>query len=129
MYFNFFLFQLYPYIALTVFIVATWIRYDRDQYSWNARSSQILSDRWFILGNNLFHWSVILILSAHFVGLLTPETLYKSIISPAHKQLMAMIVGGALGVLCFIGMTILVLRRLFNSRVRATSRKIGRAHV
>ncbi len=122
MYFNFFLFQLYPYIALTVFIVATWIRYDRDQYSWNARSSQILSDRWFILGNNLFHWSVILILSAHFVGLLTPETLYKSIISPAHKQLMAMIVGGALGVLCFIGMTILVLRRLFNSRVRATSR-------
>lgn len=122
MYFNFFLFQLYPYIALTVFIVATWIRYDRDQYSWNARSSQILSDRWFILGNNLFHWSVILILCSHFVGLLTPETLYKSIISPAHKQLMAMIVGGALGVLCFIGMTILVLRRLFNSRVRATSR-------
>ena len=122
MYFNFFLFQLYPYIALTVFIVATWIRYDRDQYSWNARSSPILSDRWFILGNNLFHWSVILILCSHFVGLLTPETLYKSIISPAHKQLMAMIVGGALGVLCFIGMTILVLRRLFNSRVRATSR-------
>jgi nitrate reductase gamma subunit len=119
---NFFLFQLYPYIALTVFIVASWIRYDRDQYSWNARSSQILSDRWFVLGNNLFHWSVVLILCSHFVGLLTPEVLYKSFISPAHKQFMAMVVGGILGVLCFIGLTILVFRRLFNARVRATSR-------
>jgi nitrate reductase gamma subunit len=122
MYLNFFLFQLYPYIALTVFIVASWIRYDRDQYSWNARSSQILSDRWFVLGNNLFHWSVVLILCSHFVGLLTPEVLYKSFISPAHKQFMAMVVGGILGVLCFIGLTILVFRRLFNARVRATSR-------
>lgn len=122
MYLDFFLFQLYPYIALTTFIVASWIRYDRDQYSWNARSSQLLNDKWFILGNNLFHWSVVLILCSHFVGLLTPEVLYKSFISPAHKQLMAMIVGGGLGILCFIGMTILVIRRLFNARVRATSK-------
>lgn len=119
---DFILFQVYPYVAFTIFIVATWVRYDREQYSWSARSSQILSDKWFVLGNNLFHWSVIMLLSAHFVGLLTPEALYKSIISPHHKQILAMTAGGILGTICWVGMTILVLRRLFNPRVRANSR-------
>ena len=119
---DFIFFQVYPYVAFTIFVVATWIRYDREQYSWNARSSQILSDKWFVLGNNLFHWCIIMLLSAHFVGLLTPEVLYKSVISAHHKQILAMTAGGILGTICWVGMTMLVLRRLFNPRVRANSR-------
>ena len=37
-----FLFGLYPYICLAVFFIGSWIRFDRDQYTWKSDSSQLL---------------------------------------------------------------------------------------
>lgn len=121
-YLNQLLFGFYPYIALAVFFVGSMLRYDREQYSWKASSSQMLSGRWMRLGSNLFHVGILLILAGHFVGLLTPHEIYSAIISAETKQLLAMIAGGIFGALCFVGLTILILRRLLNARVRATSR-------
>jgi nitrate reductase gamma subunit len=36
--------------------------------------------------------------------------------------MLAMVAGGIFGTICFIGMTILLVRRLFDSRIRATSK-------
>jgi len=36
--------------------------------------------------------------------------------------MIAMFAGGIFGTICFVGMTILLLRRLFDSRIRATSK-------
>lgn len=121
--FNNFLFGTYPYIAVAIFVVASLIRYDREQYSWHASSSLLLNKTHaFIIGNNLFHWGIILLLAGHFVGLLTPHWLYANFISASNKQLLAMVAGGIFGTIAFIGLTILILRRLFNQRVRATSK-------
>jgi nitrate reductase gamma subunit len=58
----------------------------------------------------------------HFVGLLTPAELWHIVgIEASHKQLIAMGLGGVFGVICFYGLTILIKRRLYNPRVRATS--------
>lgn len=38
------------------------------------------------------------------------------------KQLLAMVAGGTFGTICFIGMTMLLKRRLFDPRIRATSK-------
>ncbi len=38
-----FLFGVYPYIALAVAIVGTWVRFDLSQYSWKSGSTQMLS--------------------------------------------------------------------------------------
>lgn len=120
---NQFFFGLYPYIAFVTFVVGSLIRYDREQYSWHASSSLLLSpSRSFKMGSNLFHWGIILLLTGHFVGLLTPHAIYSAYISPATKQLLAMVAGGIFGSVCFVGITILTYRRLFNVRVRATSR-------
>ena len=54
------------------------------------------------------------------MGLLTPHAIYERVISTPHKQLLAMVFGGAFGVLCFIGIGILLVRRLTNPRIRAT---------
>lgn len=117
------LFGIYPYIAITVFIVASLIRYDREQYSWHASSSLLLhKTRTFIVGSHLFHWGILLLFFGHFVGLLTPHWLYSYVISAPAKQLLAMVAGGIFGGLCFIGSTILVFRRFGNPRIRATSR-------
>lgn len=117
-----FLFGIYPYICLAVFFVGSLIRFDRDQYTWKSDSSQLLrsgSLRW---GSNLFHAGVLFLLFGHTVGMLTPHAVYEPFIGSGAKQLMAMVSGGIAGLLAFIGVTILLNRRLSDPRIRATSR-------
>lgn len=121
-YLNEFLFGIYPYIALVVMFGGSILRYDQNQYSWKADSSQLIASRGLRVGSNLFHVGIILLFFGHLVGLLTPEWLYELAITPATKQMLAMVAGGIFGTLCFIGMTILLHRRLTNPRVRATSK-------
>jgi nitrate reductase gamma subunit len=121
-YFNELLFGIYPYLAGAVFLIGSWIRFDRDQYSWKAGSSQLLSSRGFRIANNLFHIGILLLFVGHLFGLLTPPAVYHALgLSTQAKQLMAMGFGGLFGIICFLGMTFLVVRRLTNPRVRATS--------
>lgn len=116
------LFGVYPYIAIMVFVIASWIRFDREPYTWKADSSQMLDTKGFRLASNLFHVGVIFILMGHFVGLLTPEWIYHHVISSPNKQLVAMVTGGFFGILCLIGLLMLLKRRLTNERVRASSK-------
>ncbi|MET1254439.1 respiratory nitrate reductase subunit gamma [Aliikangiella sp. GXAS 311] len=120
---NFLLFGVYPYIAIAVCLVGCWIRFDREPYTWKADSSQLLSNKGLRLGSNLFHIGVIFIFFGHFLGLLTPPAVYHYVISSADKQLVAMVSGGFFGVMCLIGLLILIYRRLTNERVRASSKK------
>lgn len=117
-----FLFGYYPYICLTVLILGSILRYDRDQYTWKADSSQLLRKKGMRIGNNFFHIGIILLFFGHLVGLLTPAEIYHHFMDAGTKQLMAMVAGGIFGVICFIGMTMLLYRRLFDPRIRATSK-------
>ena len=114
------LFQVYPYITFAVLLIGSWARYDRSMYTWRTGSSQLLSDRGMRIGSNLFHVGILVVLAGHVVGLLTPHSVYTLLITAPQKQLLAMIVGGVFGAICLIGLTILLARRLFNPRVRAT---------
>ncbi len=116
------LFGLYPYVCLAVFFIGSWVRFDRDQYTWKSDSSQLLrrgSLRW---GSNLFHVGVLVLFFGHFVGMLTPHALYQPFMSAGTKQVMAMVVGGVAGLLALVGVTLLLHRRLADARIRATSR-------
>lgn len=121
-YINDFSFGIYPYLAGSIFLIGSWIRFDRDQYSWKAGSSQMLSSKDFAKANNRFHIGILLLFFGHLVGLLTPPSIYHALgLGTQAKQILAMTIGGLFGVYCFVGMTVLVKRRLFDSRVRATS--------
>ncbi|KZC39764.1 MULTISPECIES: respiratory nitrate reductase subunit gamma [Rhodanobacter] len=115
-----FAFQLYPYIAMAVFFIGSWARFDRAMYTWRTGSSQLLSGRGMRLGSNLFHVGILIVLGGHLVGLLTPHAVYELVITAPQKQLLAIVVGGVFGVICLAGLLILLVRRLFNPRVRAT---------
>jgi len=124
-YLNTLLFGIYPYITLAVFIIASIIRYDREQYTWKTGSSQLLESKELKRGSRAFHIGVIMVLLGHFVGLLTPAEVWHVVgIEASHKQLIAMSLGGVFGLLCFYGLTILIKRRLTNPRIRATSSKM-----
>lgn len=116
------LFGWYPYICLTVFALGSLIRFDREQYTWKTGSSQLLRKRQLFWGSNLFHVGILIIFGGHFVGLLTPVAVFDALgISHTFKQLLAMSVGGIAGVACFIGISLLAHRRLFDARIRKTS--------
>jgi len=116
------LFGLYPYVAIAVFLVGSLIRFDREQYSWRSGSSQLLRRRLLVVGSNCFHIGVLAILAGHFVGLLMPMEVFARLgISPGTHQLVAMTTGGVFGIVCFVGITLLLYRRLSDPRIRATS--------
>ena len=116
------LFGLYPYICLSVFLLGSLIRFDRDQYTWKSDSSQLLRTGQLRLGSNLFHVGVLFLFFGHTVGMLTPHFLYEPFISAGAKQLLAMVSGGLFGVLGFVGVTILLHRRLSDERIRINSK-------
>ncbi len=116
------LFGVFPYIATTIFLLGSLYRYDREQYTWKANSSQLLSSKGMRLGSNLFHVGIILLFFGHLIGLVTPHSVYSIFISAEHKQILAMTAGGIFGTICFIGMVILIHRRATNPRIRATTK-------
>jgi nitrate reductase gamma subunit len=120
-YINEFFFGIYPYVALTVFFVGSLLRYDRDQYTWKASSSQLLRKKDMRLGSNLFHVGIIMLFFGHLVGLLTPEWAYHFVMSAGTKQVLAMTAGGIFGLMCLVGMILLIRRRITDPRIRATS--------
>ncbi len=116
------LFGIYPYIALTVLIVGSIIRFDREQYTWRSGSSQLLRRKQLVAGSVMFHVGILIIFAGHFVGLLTPIQVFDALGIPhGAKQIMAMAVGGVAGLLCLAGGLLLLHRRLFDSRIRKTS--------
>ncbi|APE30715.1 respiratory nitrate reductase subunit gamma [Halomonas aestuarii] len=120
-YFNTLLFGLYPYLAGTVFLVGSLLRFDHGQYTWKTGSSQMLTSRNMRMASNLFHVGILVIFFGHLVGLLTPHWVYAPFMSAGTKQVIAILVGGIAGVMCLVGGAMLAHRRLTNPRVRASS--------
>ncbi len=121
-YINHAVFGWYPYLCLTVFLLGSIIRFDREQYTWRSGSSQLLRRRQLRWGSNLFHVGILVIFVGHFVGLLTPIAVFDALgIGHGFKQGLAIGAGGVAGLMCLVGIALLTHRRLFDARIRATS--------
>ncbi|GGK51384.1 respiratory nitrate reductase subunit gamma [Salinarimonas ramus] len=119
---NHILFGWFPYLALTVFLVGSLLRFDREQYTWKASSSQLLRRKQLVLGSVLFHVGILVLFFGHAAGLLTPAFVFEAVgISKSFKQGMAIVVGGVAGLATLVGISLLTHRRLFDPRIRATS--------
>ncbi|MBN8529224.1 MAG: respiratory nitrate reductase subunit gamma [Caulobacterales bacterium] len=119
---NFLAFGVYPYIALAVLTIGSVLRFDREQYTWRSGSSQLLRRRQLVTGSVLFHLGILAIFGGHFVGLLTPVAVWDALgVSHGFKQMLAIVAGGVAGAFCLAGGLLLLHRRLFDPRIRATS--------
>lgn len=117
-----FVFGIYPYIALSIFLLGSLIRFEREQYSWKSESSQLLHRGSLRMGNILFHVGIIGLFFGHAVGLLTPVAVWDALgVSHSFKQVFAMTAGGIMGTLCLIGVLMLLTRRLGNPRLAANT--------
>jgi nitrate reductase gamma subunit len=118
-----FLFNVYPYLCLAVFFMGSLARFDRDQYTWKSDSSQLLRAGQLRWGSNMFHGGILFLFFGHLFGQLTPHAVYEVFITASQKQLLAVVAGGVAGLICFIGLTLLLHRRLFDPRIRLTSHR------
>lgn len=118
-----FIFGVYPYIATTVFLLGSWIRFDNEQYTWKSDSSQLLSKGGMRFASNFFHYGIIGLFFGHVTGLLTPHLVFLTLgISDMTHQWIAIIAGTVFGSACLIGGIFLWMRRMTNPRVRLASR-------
>jgi nitrate reductase gamma subunit len=119
---NHIVFGWYPYLCLTVFILGSIVRFDREQYTWKTGSSQLLRRKQLMWGSNLFHVGILVIFVGHLVGLLTPIAVFDALgIGHGFKQMMAIVIGGLAGLACLAGIALLTHRRLADPRIRTTS--------
>ena len=119
---HFFFFGIYPYIALSVLLIGSIARFERDQFTWKSSSSQLLRRKQLIWGSILFHVGVLVIFVGHLVGLLTPIGLFDALgISHSAKQILAVVAGGVAGVIALVGGLMLFHRRWTDPRIRNTS--------
>lgn len=117
-----FFFGIYPYIALSIFFVGLYLRFKNNAYSVSTRSSLIISDSYLRIGNIFFHIGILGLLIGHVAGLLTPIAVVEAFgITHSAKQIIAMISGSIFGSATLIGLSILLARRIFCEKIRATS--------
>lgn len=121
--FNTIAFLVFPYLALTVFVVGHLYRYMVDPLDWNARSSELLDKGSLRSASTIFHWGILLTLLGHAGGLLIPQSLYDlvGIDARAHTAI-AYWMGLVVGIAAVVGAVWLLWRRLSRARIRATTR-------
>lgn len=115
-------FLVFPYLALSTFVVGHAYRYIVDPFSWNAKSSEFLEKKILYPGITLFHWGILLTLIGHAGGLLIPQSVFDmvGIGGQAHTQ-MAYLTGLAFGAAAFVGSTWLLWRRITVKRINVTT--------
>lgn len=116
------LFAFLPYVAFGIFIAGLIWRIRHANPTIQALSTQFLSnDKMIKWGSPFFHFAVIGVFFGHIFGLLAPEPLYIWLMSNETKRLLAIIMGGAAGIVALAGITLMMVRRFTNERVSVRS--------
>jgi len=119
---NMLAFLVFPYLALTTFVVGHGYRYIVDSFFWNAKSSEFLEKKNLYPGITLFHWGILLTLFGHAGGLLIPQRLFDmaGINGQTHTQI-AYWAGLVAGAAAFVGSIWLLWRRVTVKRIQVTT--------
>ncbi len=117
-----FLWVIFPYLSIVVLITGTIYRYSYNQMLWGSKSSEILEKRLLRWGSLLFHWGIIFVFFGHVMGLIIPLQVYQFFGIPSEFYHMnAEIFGGLAGLSVWIGVLLLLIRRIGNKRIRMNS--------
>lgn len=112
-----------PYIAITSFVLGHLWRWRYDQFTWTTRSTQLLESRWLKIGGPLFHFGLLAVVGGHVIGILIPESVTNSLgVSENSYRIFSAAMGTLAGTAMLGGLAILIVRRLMNKRVAATTR-------
>ncbi|HET7627169.1 MAG TPA: respiratory nitrate reductase subunit gamma [Bacillales bacterium] len=115
-----FFWVIFPYIAGTVMIFGLLYRFAFRQLTWAAPSTEIFEKKKLRLGSQLFHWGIIFAFIGHIMGIIIPHSVYDFFNVPDEwYHTMAILTGGAAGLMIVVGLFILLVRKFAVPRVRA----------
>jgi nitrate reductase gamma subunit len=114
------LFGAFPYVALVIFLVGTIWRY-KTGFRYSSLSSQMLESKKLHSASVPFHVGIVVVFLAHLIGFIFPS-FYTSFggMSLVYLEM----VGLAFGILAFVGLTLLFIRRITNERLQVVTNKM-----
>ncbi|MBI3909896.1 MAG: respiratory nitrate reductase subunit gamma [Armatimonadetes bacterium] len=114
------LFQIFPYVAVTIALVESIRRYRQKSFSYSSLSSQFLESDQLFVGSVPWHYGILLVLTGHLVAFLFPQQALAWNSVPVRLYILE-ITALAGGLVVFIGLINLVIRRLGRARIRAVT--------
>ena len=106
------LFGAFPYVALTIFVIGTIVRY-RGGFKYSSLSSQFLEAKKFSYGSVPFHVGIIVVFFAHLVAFIFPGFTFGGSTLVTMETVML-----AFSIMAIVGLVLLFIRRITNQRVR-----------
>lgn len=120
---NLLLFVVLPYAALAIFLIGSIYRYRSNEFTFSSISSQFLEGRKLFLGSQPFHWGLFFLFFGHLIAFLFPRAIIAWNGQPI-RLLILEISSFAFGLAAFIGLILLVYRRLTTRRVQMVTSKM-----
>lgn len=114
---NQFLFGVVPYVVATLAVVVTIVRWRSAPFTVSSLSTQLLESKLLYWGTVSFHWGLSIILLGHLAALIVPRGFELWNGAPLRLYLLE-ITGLALALWAAFGITMLIVRRNSNARVR-----------
>jgi nitrate reductase gamma subunit len=108
---NVFIFIVLPYAALALFLFVTPYRYFSNRLTWSAYSTQFLEQKNLYWGSNPWHYGIIPVVAAHFLGIVAPGAM-KTILANTKALILLESMGLGLGLFALFGCLVLLARRL-----------------
>ncbi len=118
--FDYLLFVVLPYIAVTLLVVVSIYRYVRNKFSYSSLSSQFLEGDELFYGSVPWHMGIIGALSGHVIGFFFPKQVLWFNGVPLRLYILET-TGFVFGLLALVGIVGLVWRRITTSRVRSVT--------
>jgi len=107
---NVFLFVVLPYAALALFLFVTPYRYFSNRLTWSAYSTQFLEQKALYWGSNPWHYGIIPVVLAHFLGIIAPGPM-RTILANQQALILLESIGLGLGLFALFGCLVLMVRR------------------
>ena len=107
---NVFIFVVLPYVALAMFLFVTPYRYFSNRLTWSAYSTQFLEQKALYWGSNPWHYGIIPVVLAHFMGVIAPGSM-RAILANQQVLILLESVGLGLGLFALFGCLVLLVRR------------------
>ncbi len=111
---------IFPYIACVLAVGVGLYRYYTNRFSYSSMSSQFLENRALFWGSVPWHYGIVLILIAHVLAFVIPD-FWAFLHRDPLRMIIIELTGGALGLLAFLGILVLVVRRMIDAKTRVAT--------
>ena len=120
---NTFFYGVLPYIALTIFVGGTIVRYTVFERGWTTKSSEFLAKKSLKWANPVFHLGLLMAFGGHFIGILVPKFVTEAAGTDEATYHMISLAGGIPAAVLFLGGFLWLMKRRFfgTSRMKVNT--------